>query len=75
MPLTKLHNATFAHDIFMLWHLHQVSKIWFRLVGENVLWNALGIAWVDHRSYLSTIAINAILKQFFQKHLEFEVFG
>lgn len=27
------------------------------------------------RSYLSTIAINAISKQFFQKHLEFEVFG
>jgi hypothetical protein len=68
MPHLPVTSSCF--DIFI-----QVSKIWFRLVGENVLWNALGIAWVDHRSYLSTIAINAISKQFLQKHIEFEVFG
>ncbi len=75
MPIIKPHHAMFAHDIFMFWHLHQVSKIWFRLIGENVFLNALGIDWVDHRLYLSTIAINDISKQFFQKYLEFEVFG
>ncbi len=47
----------------LLWGLHQVSKIWFKVIGKVMPWNALEINWKDHRSYLHTIALpNGLFK-------------
>jgi hypothetical protein len=57
----------------MLWHFHQVSKMWFRVVGENGAWNKMENIRADHRSYLHTLKETNNARQSFQAHLEFEV--
>ncbi len=39
----------------MLWRLHQMNKGGFRVVGNNVSWNALEIIKIDHKCNFNTI--------------------
>ncbi len=57
----------------MLWHFHQESKMWFKVVGESGARNTLDNIRVDHRSYLHTFKKTSNGRQYFQAHLEFEV--
>lgn len=41
----------------MLWHLHQISKVWFtKFVNKSLLWNSFKFGIIDHRSCLQSIA-------------------
>jgi hypothetical protein len=44
------------------WHLCQISKSWFRVMSENMAWNALEITTVNQRSYFQSIIIHEIVK-------------
>jgi hypothetical protein len=58
----------------MLWWLHRVSKAWFKVVGEILIWNAFEITQIDHRSYLRHIALHGIMMVYFQECFKFELF-
>jgi hypothetical protein len=69
----RQHIATLTHDLVHAMAFHQVSKMWFRVVGESGAWNTLENIRVDHRSYLHTLKKTNNARQSFQAHLEFEV--
>jgi hypothetical protein len=55
----------------MLWHLHQVNKAWFKVVGKTLTWKALEIVKFNNASYHHTIVIQGPPKLFFKAQLKF----
>ncbi len=39
----------FPMTLSKLWCFYWVNKSWFKVVSKSVAWNALEIAWIDHR--------------------------
>ncbi len=42
-------------------------------MGKNVVWNALKIVKINHRSYFNIVKIYAVERQFFQAWFELEL--
>jgi hypothetical protein len=56
----------------MLWHLHQMNKMWFKVVGKSLPWNALEMVKLDHKCYLNYIRKHGTERQSFQTCFELE---
>ncbi len=47
-------------DLSMLWHLHRVNKVWFKVVGKTLAWEVLKIVKFNNASYYHTIVIQGL---------------
>jgi hypothetical protein len=56
----------------MLWHLRQVNKMRFKVVGKSLPWNVLEMVKLDHRCYLNYIREHGMKRQSFQTCFELE---
>jgi hypothetical protein len=63
----------FPMDPSMMWHLHQVNKSWYNVVGNNMAWNALEIVRIDNASNHETIQAYKHPKHSLKTCLQFEL--
>ncbi len=47
-------------DLSMLWHLHQVNKAWFKVMGKILAWEVLKIVKFNNATYYHTIVIQGL---------------
>jgi hypothetical protein len=60
-------------DLSMLWRLHWVNKVWFKVVGKTSTWQALEIVKFNNASYCHIIIIQGLSKLFLKAQLNFEL--
>jgi hypothetical protein len=58
-------------DLSMLWHLHQVNKAWFKVVGKTLTWEVLKIVKFNNVFYYHTIVIQGLPRLSLQVRLNF----
>jgi hypothetical protein len=60
-------------DLSMLWRLHQVNKVWFKVVGKISTWKTLKIVKFDNASYCHTIVKQGLPRISPKAWLKFEI--
>jgi hypothetical protein len=60
-------------DLFMLWCLCRVNKVWFKVVSKTSTWKTLEIVKFNNASYYHTIAKYGLPRLFFKAWLKFEL--